>query len=233
MDPHLVSLLKPHAFESEQYRTLRHVLERRHRLDLLSLVAVTSAGVGDGKTTTTLNLAGALAQAPDARVLVVDADLRRPSVARQLGMPDHEGPGLAGLLRDPHLTLEQAVRRLEPFTLEVLGAGRCPDSPYELLKSVRMGEILDQARRRYDYVLIDTPPAPAFPDCRLIEKFVDGFLLVVAAHKTPRRLVEEALATMEPSKVLGLVLNSDDRPLSGYYGYYGHYYGNTRSPRED
>jgi protein-tyrosine kinase len=233
MDPHLVSLLKPHAFESEQYRTLRHVLERRHRAELLSLVAVTSPGVGDGKTTTSLNLAGALAQAPDSRVLIVDADLRRPSVARHLGLSDHDGPGLAGLLRDPRLGLENAVRRVEPFALCALAAGRCPDSPYELLKSQRMSEILEQARRRFDYVVIDTPPAPAFPDCRLIEKCVDGFLLVVAANRTPRKLVEEALATMDPSKVLGLVLNSDDRPLSGYYGYYGHYYGNTRAPGGD
>ena len=224
MDPHLVSMLKPHSFEAEQYRTLRHVLERRHRTDLLSLVAVTSAGVGDGKTTTSLNLAGALAQAPDARVLVIDCDLRRPAVARHLGLSD-QGPGLAGLLRDPQMSLDHVVRRVDPFALCVITSGRCPDSPYELLKSPRMGEVLEQVRRRFDYVILDTPPAVAFPDCRVMEKSVDGFLLVVGAHQTPRKLVEEALATMEPSKVLGLILNKDDRPLSGYYSYYGHYYG--------
>jgi capsular exopolysaccharide synthesis family protein len=224
MDHHLVSFLKPHSFEAEQYRTLRHVLERRHRTELLSLVAVTSAGVGDGKTTTSLNLAGALAQAPDARVLLIDADLRRPAAARHLGLSD-EGPGLAGLLRDPALDLQQVVRQVDSFTLSILTAGRCPDSPYELLKSPRMGEVLDRARRVFDYVVIDTPPTVAFPDCRLLEKWVDGFILVVGAHQTPRKLVQEALATMEPAKVLGMVLNSDDRPLSGYYGYYGHYYG--------
>ncbi|MGH9869411.1 MAG: CpsD/CapB family tyrosine-protein kinase [Candidatus Polarisedimenticolia bacterium] len=224
MDPHLVSMLKPHSFEAEQYRTLRHVLERRHRTDLLSLVAVTSAGVGDGKTTTSLNLAGALAQAQDARVLVMDCDLRRPAVAQHLGLPD-QGPGLAGLLRDPQMSLDQVVRRVEPFALCAVTSGRCPDSPYELLKSPRMSDVLDQVRRRFDYVILDTPPAVAFPDCRLMEKGIDGFLLVVSAHQTPRKLVEEALATMEPSKVLGLILNNDDRPLSGYYNYYGHYYG--------
>jgi capsular exopolysaccharide synthesis family protein len=223
MDMHLVSFLKPHSFEAEQYRTLRHVLERRHRTELLSLVAVTSAGVGDGKTTTSLNLAGALAQAPDARVLLIDADLRRPAAARHLGLSD-DGPGLAGLLRDASLDLPQVVKQIAPWTLSILTAGRCPDSPYELLKSPRMGDVLDRARRLFDYVVIDTPPSVAFPDCRLLEKWVDGFILVVGAHQTPRKLVEEALATMEPAKVLGMVLNSDDRPLSGYYGYYGHYY---------
>lgn len=224
MDEHLVSLLKPHSFEAEQYRTLRHVLERRHRLELLSLVAVTSAGVGDGKTTTSLNLAGALAQASESRVLAVDADLRKPSVAPKLGLNGAAAPGLAEAILDPSLDLEGVARRVEGHNLSVVTAGRCPDSPYELLKSPRLAELMEQARRRYDYVVIDTPPVLAFPDCRLMEKWIDGFLLVVAAHRTPRKLVEESLGVMEPSKLLGLVLNDDDRPLSGYYGYYGHYY---------
>jgi Mrp family chromosome partitioning ATPase len=68
-------------------------------------------------------------------------------------------------------------------------------------------------------VLVDTPPSLLMPDCRLIERWVDGFILVVAAHKTPRKLVAEALSLLDPAKMLGVVFNADDRPTAGYYGY--------------
>src|SRR5207245_2633075 len=75
----------------------------------------------------------------------------------------------------------------------------------------------------YDCVLIDTPPLLPLPDCRLIGKWVDGFLLIVGAHKTPRRLVADALGLLDPAKLIGVVFNGDRRPLSNHYGYY-HYY---------
>ena len=86
----------------------------------------------------------------------------------------------------------------------------------------RSGEVLlREARRDFDYVLVDTPPAVMLPDCRLIARWVDGFLVVVAAHTTPRHLVAEALDQFDPGKVLGVVFNADDKPTScyGYYGY--------------
>jgi Mrp family chromosome partitioning ATPase len=77
--------------------------------------------------------------------------------------------------------------------------------------------LLDAARHRYDYIVLDTPPVVPFPDCRVLGKLVDGFFLVVAAHRTPRGLLEEALNVTEPCKVLGLVFNGAERPLSSYY----------------
>ncbi|MCI0410751.1 MAG: CpsD/CapB family tyrosine-protein kinase [Acidobacteria bacterium] len=221
VEEHLVSLLVPSSFEAEQYRALRHMVEQIHKASGLSIVAVSSPTPGDGKTTTAINLAGALAQAPEARVLLADADLRRPSVGDYLGLGASGRRGLVDAILAPGLSLEDVGGRRRPFNLSVLPAGRRLAAPYELLKSARLGELLEEARRRYDYIVLDTPPLVPFPDCRVIGKWVDGFLLVVAAHKTPRKLVEEALSVMDPAKIVGLVFNGDDRQFSGYYYAYG------------
>jgi len=225
VDDHLVSLVAPAAFEAEQYRALRHTIEQLHKARDLCIVAVTSPGVGDGKTTTAINLAGALAQASDARVLLVDADLRRPSVARLLALGASDGPGLVNAILDPTLALERVARPRPPFNISVIPAGQVPPSPYEVLKSPRLGELLEEARLRYDYVVVDAPPLCPVQDCRVIAHWVDGFLLVVAAHHTPRRLVDEALSVVERGKILGLIFNGDDQPPSRFYGYYGYYGG--------
>jgi len=226
VDDHLVSLVAPAAFEAEQYRALRYTIEQFHKMRDLRIVAVTSPGVGDGKTTTAINLAGALAQAHEARVLLVDADLRRPAVGNLLALGGSDAPGLVNAILDPSLTLERVARPRPPFNLSVIPAGQAPPSPYEILKSPRLGELLEEARRCYDYSVLDAPPLCPVQDCRVIAHWVDGFLLVVAAHHTPRRLVEEAFNVVERGKMLGLVFNGDDQPPSSFYGHYGYYGGN-------
>jgi protein-tyrosine kinase len=224
VDGHLVSLVTPATFEAEQYRALRQIIEEARVRSGITVVAISSPSVGDGKSTTAINLAGALAQSPETRVLLVDTDLRRPSIAASLGLQMFPSPGLVGAITDASLTVADIVRRRPPFNLDVLPAGDRPTAPYELLRSPRFGELLQEARRLYDYVILDTPPLVAVPDCRVIADFVDRFVVVVAAHRTPKRLLEDALSVMEPEKVIGLVFNRDDRPLSGYYNRaYGQY----------
>src|SRR5437899_2594362 len=215
----LVSLLNPASFEAEQYRVLRHVVETLRKGADFKIVAVTSPGIGDGKTTTAINLAGALAQSADARVLLVDIDIRRPAVARHLGLGGSKG-SLVGALLDSGLTLEATVERLANSNLSVLPAGRATVAPYELLKSPRLEALFEEMRQHYDYVVLDTPPFLPVPDCRLIEKCIDGFLLVVAAHRTPRGAVAETLNLMDPAKVVGAVFNGDDARRSNYYDVY-------------
>jgi capsular exopolysaccharide synthesis family protein len=227
IDGHMVSLVTPASFEAEQYRTLRHMIEQRRASDRVSIIACTSPAGGDGKTITAINLAGALAQAPDTTVLLVDADLRRPRIALELTLGHDVGPGLVGAILDPTLTLADVVRHRPPFTLSILPAGSAMANPYELLTSPRFGALLESARAHYDYVVVDTPPVVSIPDCRAIAQCVDGFLVVVAAHRTPRKLVEEALNSIEATKIIGLVYNADDRPLSGYY--HSRYYAQHRS----
>lgn len=226
VDERLVSLLRPAEFEAEQYRALRHAVELAHKRSGLSVLAISSPTVGDGKTTTAINLAGALAQASEARVLLVDADLRRPSMESRLGLVGGTGPGLAHLILDPVLALDDVIRTLVPFNLSVIPAGPVGASSYEIFKSPRLGEVLEQARRRFDHIVVDVPPLAHVLDSRVLARWVDGYLLVVACDRTPRKLLEEALNVMEPEKVLGLVFNGDVWPVSD--SYYQYSYGPAR-----
>jgi capsular exopolysaccharide synthesis family protein len=210
LEEHLVSFLDPMSFEAEQYRALRHLVEQLHRSADLSVIAVSSADAHDGKTTTTINLAGALSQALDSSVLLVDMDLRGSSLAGRLGLEEN-AQGLVDAILDPNLPLEALARPHPNLHLSVLPAGRRSATPYEVLKSARVGELLAEARRKYDYVIVDTPPLVSVPDTRVVAKWVDGFLLVVAAHQTPRKLVTEALNVVDRSKVIGFVFNGDSR----------------------
>ena len=219
----LVSLVAPGSVEADQYRGLRHTIEKMHRANGLQMLAVTSPGPGDGKSVTTLNLAGALAQSADTRVLVIDADLHRPSVGKYLGFEGPYAPGLVDAIRDDSCGLEHVARRLDRVNLSVVLSGVCESGAYELLNSARLEKLLKDARSRFDYVLVDTPPLLPLPDCRLIGQWVDGFMILVAANRTPRRALGEALNLLDPGKVLGLVFNGDDRPFSRYSSYYGYY----------
>lgn len=223
VEDHLACLLSPQSYAADQYRVLRQFLAEARVARPLRVLAVTSPAAGDGKTTTSINLAATLAQTPGSRVLLVDTDLRRPYVATNLGLhPDR--PGLAEAAVDEGLQLGDVVQST-PYNLAVLPAGTPPDNPYQALESARVGQLLEQARDAYEYVVLDTPPVLLVPDCKLMSQWIDGFLLVVAAHRTPRKLLGDALNALDESKVLGIVFNGDDRPMGGYYGkYYGGYY---------
>ena len=227
VEEHLVTLLAPTSFESEQYRTLRTLLEARRQDGGPAVIAVSSPSVGDGKTTTAINLAAVLAEGEESRVLLIDADLRNPSVAGKLGL-SRSIAGLTHALRARGTSLDDLVLRRPPFNIDVLLAGQSSKAPYELLKSSVFADLLKEARRRYEFVVIDTPPIVSLPDCRLIGNLVDGFLIVVAAHRTPKKLVEEALNAVDPEKVLGLIFNGDEQGLSGYR--YRYPYGETYGP---
>ena len=230
VDSHLVSLVSPAGLEAEQYRALRHIVEQKHKADNLSVIAVSSPGVGDGKTTTAINLAGALAQGVDASVLLVEADLRRPSIGHLLGFHGGSAVGLVDAILDPRVRLTDIVQARPPFNLSVVLGGQTPPSPYEVLKSPRLGALLDEARARYDYIVLDTPPLVPVQDCRVVARWVDGIVLVVAANHTPRALLEAALEVVDPTKMVGLVFNGYDHLLAGRYAnHYAGYYGQTTS----
>ena len=232
LDDHLVSLLTPTAFEAEQYRALRYIVEQRHRTDGLSVLAISSAAVGDGKSMTATNLAGTLGQAPEVRVLLIDADLRRPAVGHLLGFGAGRRPGLVDAILDPSLSLDQVALERPPFNLKVVLPGQTPPSPYEVLKSPRLAQLLEEARAQYDYVVIDTPPLVSVQDCRVIARSVDGIILVVGAHQTPKRLIEEALNLIDPSKMLGFVFNGDDQGLGRLYTSHGMAYASRAISHE-
>ena len=227
VESHLVSLVAPSGLEAEQYRALRHVVEQKHKSQGLSVIAVSSPGVGDGKTTTAINLAGALAQGADNSVLLIEADLRRPSIGNVLGFNGSRTLGLVDAILDPGLSLSDIVQPRPPFNLGVVLAGQVPASPYEVLKSPRLGALLDEARTQYDFIVMDTPPLALVQDCRVVARWVDGIVVVVAAHQTPRSLLETALDVADPSKLVGIVFNGFDNLGTGRGRHYAGYYASS------
>jgi len=223
LDRHLVSLTAPASFAAEQYQGLRLTIERVARSRDVKVIAVSSPAAGDGKTVTSINLAGALARGSNDRVLLIDADLRRPSVGSLLGI-GREERGLADMLAEGGPALGDVARPTPLANLSVLTAGTPRGGVSELLRSASLDTMLRDARRQYAYVVVDTPPLLPVFDSALLAKVVDGVLLVISANQTPRKLLGEALNMLEPSKVLGIVFNRDDRPLFGYYNSYNRYY---------
>jgi capsular exopolysaccharide synthesis family protein len=218
----LVSLTAPASLEAEQYQNLRLKLQRLRSARDVRTIALTSPTSGDGKTLSAINVAGALARGASARVLLIEADLRRPTIAKQFGIPE-ESSGLADLVADKGLALADVVQQLE-FGFSVIPAG-APSIPIHLIfESPRLEQLLREARDAYDYVILDTPPILPVSDARLLAQWVDGLILVVAAHKTPRKLLEETLNLLDGSTVLGILFNRDDRPFFGYRRHYSRGY---------
>ena len=227
-DKRLVSFTNPGSFAAEQYQGLRLTIERLGRRGQGQIIAVSSAAAGEGKTVTAINLAGALAHGSEARVLLIDADLRRPSVGKALGLLDPHVNGLADAVTDGTLDLTKVARRIDPFSLWVVPAGDPRAQIHRILRSPRLEQLLANARQAFDFIVIDTPPLLPVFDSALLARIVDGLLVVVAANQTPRKLLGEALNLVEPAKVLGIVFNRDDRPLFGYYDeYYREYFPET------
>ena len=220
----LVSLTNPASFAAEQYQNLRLKIERLRQSRDLRVIAITSPGAADGKTVTSINLAGALARGSASRVLLIDADLRRPEVANQLHL-GNDGFGFADLVGPgAHISLDKVIRPLDGHNVDVIPAGTAAGPIHEVFRSPRLPQLLSELRERYDYVILDTPPIVPVVDSALLARVVDGVLVVVSANKTPRKLLEEALNELDSAKVVGIVFNNDNRPLYGYDTNYRRYF---------
>jgi capsular exopolysaccharide synthesis family protein len=176
---------------------------------------VTSAAQGDGKTLTALNLALVLSESYRYRVLLIDADLRRPSIPCVVDLG--EGTGLSEALR---AVTEQKLA-LAPATsmLTLLPAGQPIANSIEALTSPRMRQILDEASARFDWVILDAPPVGPTADARLLTEMVDGTLFVVHAQRTQYPDVKKAIDSLGREQILGIVLNGvESEPSNHYYG---------------
>jgi capsular exopolysaccharide synthesis family protein len=161
-----------------------------------------------------------MAQEAHQRVLLLDADLRRPSVAQLFGIPD--GPGLSEVLMGVH-DLDSTLVKLPDQHLTVLPAGAPAAQPAELLGSTSMRRVLDTLRGRFDRIIIDMPPVGPLADVHVLAPLADGLLMVVRAGMTQKPAIERALSGLDMGKVLGLVLNAAEATRDGYgdagYGY--------------
>ena len=205
LDPALVSVLAPGAAVAEQYRALRTRLAMADRGTASDVILVTSPGRGEGKTVTAANLALTIAQDCQTRICIVDADLRYPRLHALLGVP--EGPGLADVLTGES-TLGDALMTIEGQQLSVLPAGRPPEHPAELLGSTAMRRTLQTLRTQFDRVVVDAPSAVPLADVGILAPIVDSVVLVVQAGVTTKPAIQEAVSTIGPDRVLGVVLNA-------------------------
>jgi capsular exopolysaccharide synthesis family protein len=221
LDARLVAARAPHSIAAEQYRSLRTRVTRAEHGRAVRAIIVTSPNKGDGKSLTAANLALTMAQELQQRVLLLDADLRRPSIHRLVGISDT--PGLTDVLMGG-VGLDDALVTLADHRLSVLPAGMIPSNPAELLGSVGMRRVLDTLRTRFDRILIDMPPIAPLADVAVASSMADGVLMIVRAGVTPKPAIERALSGLDPSKVLGLVLNDAGTSSAAYGGYDGYGY---------
>ena len=219
LDERLVAALAPQSLAAEQYRLLRTRVTQAENGKAFRAIVVTSPAKGDGKSLTAANLALTMAQEFQQRVLLVDADLRRPSIHDLFGIP--ETPGLTGVLMGG-ATVDDALVPIPDQRLTVMPCGTIPSHPAELLASSAMRRLLDTLRTRFDRVILDMPPVEPLADVSITAAMVDGVLLVVRAGMTPKPAIERALSGLEPDKVLGLVFNDTGAGQAyGGYGYIG------------
>jgi polysaccharide biosynthesis transport protein len=228
LDVALVTSAEPTSVIAESYRALRTSILLSTPQHPPQVILVSSSLPQEGKTTTCINTATVLAQ-KNARVLLIDADLRRPSIHRHLGL--HDRQGLSSVLAGS-CTLEQAICAVSAtIALFVLPAGPLPPSPSELLASPAMREVIEQCRDRFDYILIDTPPVLSVTDAVLLSAEVDACLLVVRAATTTKAalLRTRDLLRQVNARVMGSVLNAVNLESQDAYYYNYHYYGRQDS----
>jgi protein-tyrosine kinase len=216
LSPMFVAATAPRSAAAEHYRLLRTRLERNEAGRRTQLVLVTSPRIGDGKTTTSANLALTMAQEFHQRVVLVEADLRRPTLAEQFGLAG--GPGLVDVLLGG-ASLESALVQIPGQQLYLLPGGMAAPRSAGLLESSLMQGVLDSLRGRFDRIVMDAPPVTV-ADTHVLTRMADGVLFVVRAGVTPRGAVERALSEMDGEKLLGVVLNdAADNGDDAGYGY--------------
>ena len=203
----------------EQYRRLATVLHEEQVQRQLKTVMITSALPQEGKTLTLVNLALTLSESYARRVLVIDADLRWPSMHTVLDIPNNRG--LSEALRDGHdeLPFIEVSSRLSALTAGTPGA-----TPLAGLTSTRMAEVIEACAAKFDWVLIDTSPVGVLPDAQVLARLVGAVIFVIGAGSTPAAAVERAIAELGPDSILGTVLNRVEErrvPQADYYGKYG------------
>jgi len=231
----LVTFYDPDSVASEQFRKLRTQLLRLRLPQPPRTILVTSARAGEGKTLVSANLAAGIAHDFNAYALLVDSDLRSPSLGGWFGISNGYGLSdyLVGKKEIPELLFKTEIDRLR-----ILLGGTLQENPTELIGSPRMESLVQELKSRYSdrYIIFDSTPLLATSEPEILSRLVDGILIVVRAGETPRETVKQAIASLEKEKILGMVLNDLQFKSSGlnnrYFGsadsYYGYRYSRKR-----
>lgn len=215
----LITLTDPTSPISEQFRTIRTNIQFASSSDKrLQTIVITSSGPGEGKSTTSANLAVVFAKAGQ-RVLLVDADLRKPTVYKTFQL--NNAKGLSTILS----TTQNATEIVQDSGIEnlsVLTSGPKPPNPSELLGSVRMNQVIQELRNTYDIVIFDMPPVVTVTDAQIMASKVDGTLLVIRENVTNKESVAKAadLLKLVNARILGTVYNGATQTKDQGYYYY-------------
>ncbi|MCM3652942.1 CpsD/CapB family tyrosine-protein kinase [Metabacillus litoralis] len=212
-------MTSPKSPIAEQFRTVRTNIQFTSVDEELQTMIVTSSGPAEGKSTVTANLAVVFAQ-QGKRVLLIDADLRKPTAHYTFRTENHVG--LSNVLTR-QATLEEAVKPTDQDNLWVMTSGPIPPNPSELLGSRGMNALLELAKNEYDVIILDSPPVLVVTDAQVLANLADGVVLVVSSGKTEIESAKKAKELLESAKakILGVVLNNKKIEDSQYYYYYG------------
>lgn len=218
----LITVADPKSPVSEKYRTVRTNIRFAMAGKNLQTLVVTSSGLAEGKSTTSANLASVFAQTGQ-KVLLVDADMRKPVVAKTFDLPNDTG--LSVFLSDPNVRVDEVVQPSYILdNMDVVTSGPVAPNPSELLQSNRMNEFLTQLEKYYDVIIIDMPPVLAVTDAQIVSTKVDGTILVVREDQSNKQSVKKSVELLRQvdANLLGVVYNGSKRDEDkGYYYYYG------------
>ncbi len=199
------------------FRRLNMALSNARKKDNCKVIAITSPNQGDGKSLITLNMAITLCNNKSSKVIILDCDFRKSSINKTLGFePDK---GLADYLNDNASFKESSFYGIVP-RLTIMPVGNRPKNSYELLASEKAKELIRFLKKKYDFVLIDTPPVLAFPDAHIVSALSDGVIFVLNAKKTKKNSIKQAVAALTDCKLLGCIMNrSEAIEKHNKYGY--------------
>ncbi|MCB2312018.1 CpsD/CapB family tyrosine-protein kinase [Clostridium tagluense] len=224
----LITFKEPTSPMSESYRTLRTNIQFSSFDKKIKTILITSSGPGEGKTTTSSNLAMVMAQGGNKTILI-DCDQRKPQVHKVFGFSNENG--LSNILvNDNEVDINIGVHETEEPNLHVLSSGTRPPNPAELLGSAKMKNFIEELKKTYDFIILDTPPIVLVTDAQILAQYTDGCLLVISSGEAERDSVIKSKGLLEKvnAKILGTVLNKVDSKKKGYYHYQYEYGGTSK-----
>jgi capsular exopolysaccharide synthesis family protein len=217
----LAAVTKPNSRVAEQFRTLRTNIQFSMTDKNLQTIMFTSSKPSEGKSTISANVAAIFA-GQGKKVLIVDADMRMPSVAHTFRLDNRLG--LSTLITSNDIELKEAIQHVHDLNLDILTSGIIPPNPSELLDSNRMNEIINELKEMYDLILFDLPPIVSVTDAQIMATKVDGVVMVIRKDVAYTEDVYKAKELLElvDAKVLGAVFNGENDENDQVYSYYGY-----------